>query len=163
MIRKIYIALLLTSIFTYADNTNIDALYKKAKESILESNGQVEKIEKAKRLLKQIEAMDPNSKEVKLLKAKLLVKQAYIKNDEYRMEDIDDASTLAQEVLDDNPNNLDALLLLTSNYRLKGTKKDFEISKKLLNKAYNIDKTNIQVQLNLLDIFIKKKEKTPKL
>ncbi len=154
---KKYILLLLLVTTIHANNSDITVLYNKAKESIVEYNGQSEKIEEAKLFLKKIGNINSDSKEFKIISGKLIFLKAYISNDDYRVEYLDLVKKLAQDVLDNYPNNIDALILFSSAYRNDGTKEGLKTSKEIINKAYNIDKNNIIVLLSLLNTYKKEK------
>ncbi len=154
---KKYILFFLLATAIYADsNTDIHNLYSKAVKVLDDYNGQPEIMNQARKILMQMESVAPNSNETKLIKAKIILNDAYIKDDEYRPDYLEMVKKLAREVVDTDPQNIKGLLLLSSAYRKDGTSEGLKKSEEILDKAYQIDKNNVKVLLSLISVYMRK-------
>lgn len=156
MIKKYLLLFLLATVIYAGSNSDIHDLYSKAVKILDDYNGQPEIMDNAKNILMQMESIDPTSNETKLIKAKIILNDAYIRDDKYRPDYLEMVKKLAEEVVDSDPRNIKGLLLLSSAYRKDGTVEGLEKSEEILDKAYQIDKNNVKVLLSLMSVYLKK-------
>jgi tetratricopeptide (TPR) repeat protein len=122
-------------------------LYSQANEIIGQYNGEPGGLSGARDILIKLTAMNPNSPDTLLIKAKLLFSDGYISFNDYKKEYLDESKRICKQLIKRYPKRIDTYILLASLFMNDGSKSGLEKAAMSLNMGDLLDRENIRLIL----------------